>query len=95
MERAEAVMDEINGEESFMTEIECPACRAAGLTTDSGYIPRLVYMPGLVPHYRCVGIHGGISDAMVQAVRIDTEVDEESRERWEDESPSATVNRQS
>jgi hypothetical protein len=87
-------METIDSQDSSSTQIECPACLAAGVVSASGYAARLVWMPALRPPYRCLAGHGGFSKEDLAAAGVDAAlivpgIDEESRERWEDESPAA------
>ncbi len=113
-------MDDIDREQTFNTQIECPRCVAELIVTDSGYATRLMYMPQLEPPFRCLAVHGGMSEEELVEAGVDRqllrkrmpsefavdengrrtgvaggfpEMDEESRERWEDESPASTLAR--
>lgn len=113
-------MDDIDREQTFNTQIECPRCVSEGIVSNSGYAARLMYMPQLDPPYRCLAVHGGLSEGDIVDAGVDrrllqkrtpapfpvdatgrstgvaggfAEPDEESKERWEDESPASTPDR--
>lgn len=93
-------MDDIDGQRANTTQIECPLCHAEGVVTSGGYAARLIYQPDLDPPFRCLAAHGalshddlvtaGVDPRLVERAGQPNGVDEESRERWEDESPAAT-----
>lgn len=87
------------------TQIECPACAAAGLMAVDGHVARLRYQPSMNPPYRCPTQGIGFTRAALISLGVHPSrfrqelpdeipgVDEQSRERWEDESPASTLAR--